>query len=589
MARDDTDNLNDLLSAYIDDALDTDASARVEAHLAANPKARALYDELRSTRDLLIGLPRDSAPNDLIDTVTAQLERRALLDTDDETAAPFSPGRSSFGRLLATAAMLAVFVTAGFVIYQNTQIDQPAADSLALMTESDESVTLSPAKPTAALETASSPAGPSADPPSADPPSADALGEIIVAAVAKEEVAKPNDQAERDEDAIALTVTESKQGGRARGMAGREMLKPDALAANTPSQRSLMRAENEKESERLALRPEARTPVPMKQANASFYRYDNEPADDAHITLEVEATTVAALADLQNRLRAYETQHANVTMLPTVSTATQPTSTVAYTTYTIPLTADRLPIVLTELGLEHRPGLRVRPAVDRPARMLAELSVTTNTAIGDEHEERDVHERRDERRRYVADDDAFVPDATLSADLLDDASASPPPAAMAIGAPVAFGGVEADPVASNVGETTESLFENEGLPYEQAGEMNADLYYLHARGEDAESATESSDFDTTVQRRRAGKHQADGGQSVKTDAFNPVSEATRQIRRTTTPPADPTDGTREKPITLVLKVYGPARPESGKSATTAAASRPATSKPAASPPAEVDG
>ncbi len=118
MAGKDDENLNDLLSAYLDDELDAEAQARVEAHLVADREARALYDELRATRTLLSSLPRGRAPDDLTEVITSRLERRELLDDADEPGEVLAAGRLRMGKLLATAAMLAVVCSVGFVIYQ---------------------------------------------------------------------------------------------------------------------------------------------------------------------------------------------------------------------------------------------------------------------------------------------------------------------------------------------------------------------------------------------------------------------------------------------------------------------------------------
>jgi anti-sigma factor RsiW len=57
----------DLLSAYLDDELDTDQRARVERQLEGSAEWREVLAELRETRELLRGLPMQEAPASFFD------------------------------------------------------------------------------------------------------------------------------------------------------------------------------------------------------------------------------------------------------------------------------------------------------------------------------------------------------------------------------------------------------------------------------------------------------------------------------------------------------------------------------------------
>src|SRR5512145_563992 len=77
-----TENIEAKLCAYVDGELDPAGRAEIEAHLAGNPQHRHLMDELMRQRELIAGLPRERAPEDLFEAMTNQLERSVLLDGD---------------------------------------------------------------------------------------------------------------------------------------------------------------------------------------------------------------------------------------------------------------------------------------------------------------------------------------------------------------------------------------------------------------------------------------------------------------------------------------------------------------------------
>ena len=86
-----TEDLNELLSAYLDGELDEATRAKVVSHLSANPAVAQLLNELRETRNLLRGLPRPPVPEGFAEDVMAAAERQALIG--EQGAQPAKPAR----------------------------------------------------------------------------------------------------------------------------------------------------------------------------------------------------------------------------------------------------------------------------------------------------------------------------------------------------------------------------------------------------------------------------------------------------------------------------------------------------------------
>ena len=99
-----TEDIEAKLCAYIEGVLDTAARADIERHLAANPHHRALLGELGRTRQLMQALPREAAPEEIIDSVQSQLERSVLLSDVDESAAASSIRLHRWPQYMAVAA-----------------------------------------------------------------------------------------------------------------------------------------------------------------------------------------------------------------------------------------------------------------------------------------------------------------------------------------------------------------------------------------------------------------------------------------------------------------------------------------------------
>ena len=107
------DQLGEQLSAYLDGALNAAETAEVERRLAADPQARAQLATLRETVETLRRLPRRPAPSDLLDGLTARIERAQLLEGAADAGAAVRRPRPVW-RLLASAAIVVFAVGGGF-------------------------------------------------------------------------------------------------------------------------------------------------------------------------------------------------------------------------------------------------------------------------------------------------------------------------------------------------------------------------------------------------------------------------------------------------------------------------------------------
>jgi len=119
--------LESQLSAYIDGELTDEERAEVEAFLAQDAQARLLLTELRATVAGLRSLPRAKASGDLTAGLRSRLERRALLGTDQTTSAVPSAASPFSARWLAAAAVIALAVVAGIVMWSFTEQEQHRA------------------------------------------------------------------------------------------------------------------------------------------------------------------------------------------------------------------------------------------------------------------------------------------------------------------------------------------------------------------------------------------------------------------------------------------------------------------------------
>src|SRR4051794_28971008 len=102
-----TEDIEAKLAAYVDGELNSADRAEIEKHLSTHPTHHQLLEELIRQRDLLRGLPREMAPADVADAVTAHLERAVLLgDVDGGVDAAGSWARWAHFRAVAAVLLL---------------------------------------------------------------------------------------------------------------------------------------------------------------------------------------------------------------------------------------------------------------------------------------------------------------------------------------------------------------------------------------------------------------------------------------------------------------------------------------------------
>ena len=70
------EEISEQLSAYLDGELSGEETRRVEEMLADDPALSDELESLREVRQLLRSLPREQAPDGLIDAALAQAQRR---------------------------------------------------------------------------------------------------------------------------------------------------------------------------------------------------------------------------------------------------------------------------------------------------------------------------------------------------------------------------------------------------------------------------------------------------------------------------------------------------------------------------------
>lgn len=104
------------LSAYLDGELTAAERAEVEDFLAADLDARKLLTELEATAAGLRALPRAKVSPDLMEGLRNRLERQALLGEPSLKPPPVSTIPFG-GRWLAAAAVVAMMLTAGYVMW----------------------------------------------------------------------------------------------------------------------------------------------------------------------------------------------------------------------------------------------------------------------------------------------------------------------------------------------------------------------------------------------------------------------------------------------------------------------------------------
>jgi len=128
---DDVEQIEAKLCAFVDGLLGPADHAEIEQHLAANPSHTALVQDLMAQRQMLRRLPRESAPPDLTEILQSQLEREALLAANMfEESPPFLRIRR-WPQLLAAAAIVALALGLGTIVYLVLPPAHPVASIVA--------------------------------------------------------------------------------------------------------------------------------------------------------------------------------------------------------------------------------------------------------------------------------------------------------------------------------------------------------------------------------------------------------------------------------------------------------------------------
>lgn len=79
MAKPETDNAEELMSAYLDEELDAEGKSKLEQMLAASPEAQRELSGLQSMLRLVKNLPEEQAPPDFYEKVAKKIRRRRWL------------------------------------------------------------------------------------------------------------------------------------------------------------------------------------------------------------------------------------------------------------------------------------------------------------------------------------------------------------------------------------------------------------------------------------------------------------------------------------------------------------------------------
>ncbi len=116
---------DELLSAYLDDALSSEERVQVERHLLAHPEAQKQVEQLRAVSSLVRRLPPQPARADLRDAVLKRIEKQQG-GTERIANPKLTIGRSSRGWIWAG---LAVAASIALMIYQErSNLNQPNPD-----------------------------------------------------------------------------------------------------------------------------------------------------------------------------------------------------------------------------------------------------------------------------------------------------------------------------------------------------------------------------------------------------------------------------------------------------------------------------
>jgi len=142
------EQLEQQLSAFLDGELTDEQVAELQRMLAAWPDAKQLLAELEKTVAAVRGLPRQPSPDDLYESITAQLERSALLEPGGAGEGVPVGAASRWGwlvRLTAAAAVVLLAVGVGYMTVLRepkgpVKVDKYRGEKQLAMVEPDDSV-----------------------------------------------------------------------------------------------------------------------------------------------------------------------------------------------------------------------------------------------------------------------------------------------------------------------------------------------------------------------------------------------------------------------------------------------------------------
>ena len=126
----------EMLCSFIDGELDAATAAAVRAALDTDENLRQECEDLRKTAELVRGLPKVSAPPELVEAITANAEREQLLG---KTAVGPTTGRPWLYWGLSVAASLLIGAAVGILGYHSLQGEpEPSAGPFLVMSEKKE-------------------------------------------------------------------------------------------------------------------------------------------------------------------------------------------------------------------------------------------------------------------------------------------------------------------------------------------------------------------------------------------------------------------------------------------------------------------
>jgi len=118
--------LEELLSSYIDGELSERQCNEVKRLVGHSEEAAAMLKQLQKNKALLGSLPRAQAPAHLFENVRASLERSVLLDEYHGKASAKAGIVHLYTRkMIAAAAMIALFAALSVVVYNIVKTDAP--------------------------------------------------------------------------------------------------------------------------------------------------------------------------------------------------------------------------------------------------------------------------------------------------------------------------------------------------------------------------------------------------------------------------------------------------------------------------------